>query len=163
VLLIIPGSGGLWVNTAMVPALVEFTQTGNVEQYSLRFHWRHIAGNILCHDWCPVYALNIIYVANPWGQLAAAFSTLKILRWFWLDSHINFLKRWVIELTLICKLNLFCFILCTKPFFSYQKKKKNFRWARHWWLTPVILAAEIWRIEVPGQTRQIVLEISSPK
>jgi hypothetical protein len=38
--------------------------------------------------------------------------------------------------------------------------------ARGWWCTPVIQAtweAEVKRITVPGQTREIVLEIPFPK
>jgi hypothetical protein len=38
--------------------------------------------------------------------------------------------------------------------------------ARHWWLTPVILTtgeAEFTRIEIPGQSRKIVLKTLSSK
>jgi hypothetical protein len=46
------------------------------------------------------------------------------------------------------------------------KTNKNENTARHWWLTPVILAtqeAEIKRIIVQSQSRQIVPEILSQK
>jgi hypothetical protein len=49
-------------------------------------------------------------------------------------------------------------------FFLFSKKHLNL--ARHLWLTPVILAtqeAEIRRITVQSQPRQIVLEILSRK
>jgi hypothetical protein len=52
------------------------------------------------------------------------------------------------------------------PGFNQLQIKTILARARHWWLTPVILAtqeAEIRRIEVRSQPRQIVQEILSQK